>query len=292
MEKFLKSVYGALPFKKQVFSFVKIFWSPPEKIFRHLYFKGKFRVRIDRSHSFLLSHYGFMIENEIFWRGLEGGWEKVSFSLWMQLCRRSGHILDLGANTGIYSLIAKTVNPSANVYAFDPVERVFEKLEENNRLNRYDIRCVKKAVSDYTGKATIYDRPTEHVLSVTVNRNTISTDPSAIPVEIETIKLADFFREEKITQIDLMKIDVETHEPEVLKGMEQYLQQFRPAMLIEVLSDEIGKRIEAMVAPLHFLYFNIDEKKGVRQTEHIVKSDHYNYLLCSAETARELRLVS
>jgi ribosomal protein L11 methylase PrmA len=99
--------------------------------------------------------------------GIKDGWEKVSTGLWIKLCRESEVIIDIGANTGVYSLIAKTVNPGAKVFAFEPVERVFEKLQGNCRLNNYDIGCFKKAVSNYSGKAKIYDTAGEHIYSVT-----------------------------------------------------------------------------------------------------------------------------
>jgi len=37
---------------------------------------------------------------------------------------------------------------------------------------------------------------------------------------------------------------VETHEPEVLEGMGELLVKYRPILLIEVLSDELGERFK------------------------------------------------
>lgn len=39
--------------------------------------------------------------------------------------------------------------------------------------------------------------------------------------------------------MDLMKIDVEGYEPQVLEGMGKYLALMKPAMLIEILSNEV-----------------------------------------------------
>ena len=87
-----------------------------------------------------------------------------------------------------------------------------------------------------------------------------------------------------------MKIDVETHEVEVLQGMGKYLDLFRPAMLIEILNDEVGAGVEEMVKDKGYLYFNIDENAGLKKVDHIYKSDYYNYLLCDADTAKYLDL--
>jgi FkbM family methyltransferase len=209
----------------------------------------------------------------------------------MQLCSKSKVIFDIGANTGIYSLIAQTLNPDAEIYAFEPMERVFEKLKKNIALNNFTIIPVRKAISDKDGMATIYPTNAEHTYSVTVNKNLSSPETSVIATRIETVSLNSFIRETNISKIDLMKIDVETHEPEVLEGFLDYLSLFKPTFLIEVLNDEIGNKIYDIVKNLGYLYFNIDEKGSINQVERITKSDFYNYLLCNREIAEALRLI-
>ena len=291
MKSLIKSVYDAVPLKKEVYSLIKGVWTPPEKIFRHLHFKGVFRVPVETNHSFLVNHYGFAIENEIFWQGLKSGWENVSISLWIKLCKRADVIFDVGANTGIYSLIAKSMNKDAKVVAFEPVNRVFEKLQSNNRLNQYDIECIEAAASDTDGKATIYDSMGEHILSVTVNKNLNEPETRVEAVEINTMRLDSYISSSGTDRIDLMKIDVETHEFEVLTGMGKYLEEFKPVMLIEILEDEVGQKVQSLVQNLGYLYFNIDENKGIRQVNEITKSDYFNYLLCHEGTARDLELI-
>ncbi|MFT3981252.1 MAG: FkbM family methyltransferase [Ferruginibacter sp.] len=291
MKEKLKKVYNALPFKMQIFSFVKLFWKPNRSIYQHLHFTGIIKVPIGKLGSFKMKHYGFQIENDIFWSGLTNGWEKVSTNLWITLCKNASVILDIGANTGIYALIAKTINPGSKVYAFEPVKRVFEKLEENITLNKFDIIAFEKAVSNSNGTAVIYDDAGEHIYSVTVNKNMVSPGVKAIETKIETITLNSFIRQNNLSHIDLIKIDVETHEPEVLQGFNEYLSVFKPTMLVEVLDDEVGEKINNIVSGLGYLYFNIDEEKGIRQVTNITKSDYYNYLFCDEKVARELGLI-
>ena len=106
MKKLLKHTYDAVPLKKELFTLMKRFWVPSESVYRHLHFKGVFKVQIDSSHSFFIQHHGYQIENEIFWGGLEHGHENLSISLWAKLARQANVIFDIGANTGVYSLIA------------------------------------------------------------------------------------------------------------------------------------------------------------------------------------------
>jgi FkbM family methyltransferase len=239
-----------------------------------------------------MKHFGFEIENDIFWCGLMNGWEKFSIQLWMELCKKSDVIFDVGANTGLYALTAKAINPSVKVYAFEPVRRVYDKLIQNIILNNYDTVAVNMAASNEDGFAKIYDTSHEHVLSVSVNKNLLPDNVTAQEVQIETITLDSFIEKNNIRKIGVMKIDVEMHEPQVLEGFQKHLSQFKPALIIEILTDEIGEKIMQLTSGLDYLYFNIDDVKGsARQVNRLSKSDYFNYLLCSKETAKELHLI-
>jgi hypothetical protein len=103
--------------------------------------------------------------------------------------------------------------------------------------------------------------------------------------------LDTYIKKSDIDKIDLIKIDVETHEPEVLEGFEFFLQKFKPSILIEVLNDEIGSKIQKAVSNLGYLYFDIDENGGVKQVSSIKRSSYYNYLLCLPDVASDLNLI-
>ncbi len=120
----------------------------------------------------------------------------------------------------------------------------------------------------------------------------INGGENVVETKITVERLDTFIEATGLKKIDLMKIDVETHEPQVLEGMGKYLQEFNPAILIEILDDEVGEKVESLVKNNGYVYFNIDEKAGtVRKVASITKSDYWNYLLCSPTTAKELGLV-
>lgn len=291
MKRALKSVYRKIPLKHELFKILKRFWQPSESVFKHLHFQGTLDLEI-KNKKFKMQHYGYMIENAAFWQGLDNGWEKVSMNLWSRLAADAQVIFDIGANTGIYALTAQTVNPQAQVYAFEPVKRVFKKLKHNAELNDYPIRAFELAASNENGTATIYDSPEEHVLAVTVNKDLSLDDVETIPTEIEIVRLDTIIEREGIDRIDLMKIDVETHEREVLEGMGGYLAKFKPDMLVEILNDEVGQEVEKLVKNLGYLYFKISEKNNLpERVECIRQSDYFNYLLCKPETAHKLKLI-
>ncbi len=167
-----KYFYSLIPLKKEIFSIIKLVISPKKNIYKHLHFVGRITINVNQHSNFKMMHYGFLIENELFWAGLYGAWEKDSLRIWSELCKASNVILDIGANTGVYSLLAKTMNTAAaEVHSFDPVLRVYNKLVQNIELNRFDIKAYQLALSNNTGNATVYDIDAEHTYAVTVNQN-------------------------------------------------------------------------------------------------------------------------
>jgi len=220
------------------------------------------------------------MESDFFWKGF-GGFEKISCLTWERLSLNSQTVIDIGANTGIYSLITSSCNPKAIVYAFEPSNRVFTKLNENNTLNNFSIKTINLAVAEESKTMTYYDNASENPYTGSLVNNTKQNQTNSI--QVNTVSLNDFIEENKITRIDLMKIDVEAFEPDVLRGMKQFLPQFKPALLIELLNEKVAKEVEGILGELNYHYYNIDESKGLIKTKNLEKGLYNNYLICTEE---------
>ena len=290
MRNGLRALYAAVPFKREIFLGLRLLPIPP-RVYRHLHFRGTFTVGIPHSpRRFRMAHYGYELENELFWGGLYGNYERESMRVWVALCSRAHSIVDVGANTGVFSLVAKAVNPNALVTAFEPVQRIYEKLLENARVNGFDIQAHMVALSDRTGEGFYFDTMTEHAYSVTVNKNILEPGVPGEKRALRTITLDDFIRQNGVDRIELMKIDVETHEPEVLDGFRGHLDRFHPDMLIEVLDESIAARLNGLLAGRNYLFYDVNETSGLRSIPTVEKSSERNILACSRETAHALGL--
>lgn len=275
LKQLLKKTYTAIPYKRQLFSFVKKIGCPPKSVYKHLHFKGDFSVELGRNRKFKLRHFGYIIENEVFWEGIYASWEKESMKLWIKLCEEADTILDIGANTGLYALVAKACNPSSMVVAFEPHPEFFDMMRQNIQLNEFDITAEQKAATDRNGRIELEDYSGKSAKMI-----------------FEGVALATYFEANQLPPVKLIKIDVESHEPEVLAGMGAYLEKYKPTLLIEVLSEEIAQRIVPYIDKCGYLYFNIDERNGIRRTDILGKSDYYNYLLCLPEVATRMGLMA
>lgn len=290
-KRYGKRLHGLIPFKQLIFTIVRAMVPVPERIFRHLHFKGEFAVKVSPTESFKVRHWGYLIENRLFWQGLEG-WERISLRLWTLLARRSSVIFDIGANTGIYSLIAGSVNSRARIVAVEPIARVYEKLLYNIELNGSRITPVNVAMSDHDGKAPIYDHPdSEHVLAVSLRPDWHQQHVRTRAIEIDVRTIPTVMQDLALDHVDLLKIDVEGHELNVLKGSRSIIERDRPAMLLELLSRETAEEIAALLVNVDYVFYSIDEKTWPPvQIDRLEKSRYYNVLICVPEVAREIGL--
>jgi FkbM family methyltransferase len=282
MKRLLKRLYDILPFKKQVFLVLRLL-PLPHSIYSHLHFRGVITMMVNHRQVKMI-HYGYELENDIFWKGLRG-WEKSTMDVWIALSRNADCIIDIGSNTGLFALVAKACRSSATVVAFEPVKRIAQKLEINVRLNDFDVIVEACAVSESDGKAIIYDTADEHMYSVTVNRNLNLPDQKVLPIEIDVVRLSSYVKLHDLKEIGLVKIDVETHEPEVLNGMLDIIDKYLPALVIEILNEEVAERVNEILVQFNYLFFVLDDKKGPLRVAEIKKREFKNYLVCSAADA-------
>jgi FkbM family methyltransferase len=275
MKRILRSIYNNIPGKRHLFAIVRNIYCPPEHIYRHLHFKGVFECKLGTGEGVKIYHPGSHIENRIFWQGLNYGFEPDSIRLWMRLCRSfsNGDILDIGANTGIYTILAKASNPCCTVHAFEPHPDIYLGLLQNISINKMQVSALNVGVGSIVGNRSIQDFTGR---SETIFASIVSID--------------NLIDERVINNPVLIKIDVEGYEVEVLKGFQKYINYFLPTILIEVLSDQIADKLETLLPLNHYRKFNISETGSIRETDRLTKSDCYNYLLCSASTAQILGL--
>lgn len=286
------NTYAALPFKRQFAKTWKALGLPKQKVYRDLKFDGAFDVAV-QGKSFKLMHHHSTIENEVFWNGLGNSWEEDTIWIWEILCADANVIVDVGANTGIYSLIAKTLNPSGAVYAFEPVKRTYQCLSKNISANNFNVVLENSALSSIDGELVLYDTDADNQTSASLNPNKLKNfknfTGNIVEYKIPTVKLDTYIERQGINRVDLMKIDVEMHEPEVLEGFKKYMAQHMPDIVIEILSQEIADKVMALINGLGYDIFHLNDKFSMKKYSTISPvNNRWNFLLCKRETSSKL----
>jgi FkbM family methyltransferase len=295
-----QSANSSLPntLKKSLAHTLKKGFTPPERFWDWLTFEGNFSVELvpspQETRTFQVTHTGEWLENSLFWKGISG-YEPISFDLWQKACQFSQTIFDIGANTGLYSLIAKTIHPSSQVYAFEPLPMFNQALNENIQLNHYDITVINQAVSNFIGAAEFYapQRGQGNLYSSSLSMAHYKNHQTSTPIvhQVQVTTLDQFVQSREIQSVDLVKIDAEGQDANVLKGFIQGIQRFQPDFIVEVQSDEIGREIQTLLSPDRYLYFNVDEASGLKQSDRLQKQYWLNYWICKRETAHKLNLI-
>ena len=173
------------------------------------------------------------IASMLYWHG-STGWEPETMPVFLRLVSPGMTVLDVGANTGLFSLLAARRSASVQVHAIEPVPGVYSMLRANAERNGLpNITCHRLALSDSDGSVTMYV-PREKTPVMASLRPGWREDADQITVLTQT--LDQLVEELGLTRVDLIKIDTEGTEDSVLKGAARTLQAHRPFIICEVLA--------------------------------------------------------
>ena len=127
--------------------------------------------------------------------------------------------VDVGANKGLYTDAVLSRFPEAEVHLFEPSKRNVEHLNDKYKSND-NVIVNKKALSSNAGVSLLYSDVEGSGLASLVKRDLQHKNISFVfeePVETERFDRY-FFEVLRGKDVDLLKIDVEGHELEVLRG--------------------------------------------------------------------------
>ena len=143
---------------------------------------------------------------------------------------RAGVFVDVGASIGFLSLLAaRIVGSDGTVVAFEPQPEAARSIERNAALNGFRVAVHEMAVSSRSGYLGLegVGKATAHVV------------PRGKGLQVTCTSLDAFLAEHAIAP-DLIKIDVEGHEGDVLRGMRTVLERGRSTVIIECHGDVSG----------------------------------------------------
>lgn len=169
-----------------------------------------------------------------------GYYEYAETGFWKNLVKGKKVVFDVGSNIGYYSLLAsKNMHRDALIYAFEPVSHTFSRAKFNIELNGIkNILLHRIALSDKDGFLDINVGNEENWGMSSINTHNYLSNKSE---KVESLKIDTFVKQNKIEQIDAVKVDIEGSEFFLLKGMTHVLDHFRPVILMEVLDEHLIK---------------------------------------------------
>ena len=177
--------------------------------------------------------------------------------------RKDWIVADVGANIGYHTLELSRL--AKKVYSFEPCKNTYSYLLKNIKANNLtNVIPVNIALSDKNGPALLEN-----------DGKSGSNKIGKYGEKIKTVKADDLN-----VKFDLIKIDVEGHELNVLKGMKKILKN-KPILIVEYnfLVNQSFKELLYFLKSHSYTFFDLKRKKKTEIKE-LLKHKYFTNLLC------------
>lgn len=153
-----------------------------------------------------------------------------------RILERDSIVFDVGANIGLTTLAFASIATGGRVFSFEPLPSSFQYLEQNlfangvasGRIGR--IEALNVACGSTRAPGRLFE-DSFSAGSFLISNPTGELGRSGVAVDV--FRLDDVARNQALRRVDFVKIDVEGFELDVLDGMQEVLEKFRPIVCLE-----------------------------------------------------------
>ncbi len=167
----------------------------------------------------------------------ELAWEPMTARFVVELSKNIQVAINAGAHIGYFPLIISAANPNAQIFAFEPNPKNYERLKRNIELNGRDgdhkikpkiekIIVQNAALGKVSGEQKMYF---DYGQSSFVNSNRQHSGEGV--VRVTTVD--EVFSNESVRP-DLMIFDAEGYEPNILEGAAKTIEMNKPNIIFEL----------------------------------------------------------
>ncbi len=153
---------------------------------------------------------------------------------------------DIGAHFGYFTLLgANIVREQGQVHSFEPTPSTYAVLMKNVE-NKKNIITNNKAVYSKQGSIIINDYGLRYsafnsIFSPRLPGNIVS-NLSVNQFKVESVTLDEYVEKNNLKP-DFIKIDAESAEYEIIRGMEKTIEKYRPIITIEVGDYDVSQDV-------------------------------------------------
>jgi FkbM family methyltransferase len=196
----------------------------------------------------------YVVNERSGWAPIYGGWEPEAQKMYQKYINRGKIVYDLGANTGIHSLLfSKLVGPEGKVFAFEPYPLNIYEIESINTLNKVtNVRIVSVAIANEIG--SVQFKLGQHTKGGSLT-GIGGESGESITVKVETL---DHLVDEGMDLPDFIKIDIEGGEADALQGFSRTMQRIHPTFFIDLHTPEQDVRVGKYFKSIGYSLFRLN----------------------------------
>lgn len=178
-----------------------------------------------------------------------GAWERRYMDLFCSKIKKGDVVVDVGAYIGIFSLLAsERVGDKGCVYAFEPVPSNYERLIRNLKVNHAEnVKAYNFGLSD-KNETLSFSVPREIPAEASLYQSNVTEISKGIEIQKDIVKMGlkpfdQFYNEQGLNKVNIVKIDAEGAELKILTGMKNALKSNDLMLFIEIfppLIERIG----------------------------------------------------
>lgn len=177
-------------------------------------------------------------------------YENISLSLWYEITRKEGIFFDIGAHTGIYTIIGNLNNERNKIVSIEPYFLNYSRLLSNLKINKISTdNCFLTAASNEKGTTKF------NVKSPNGYHSSGGKISDSGNFRVSKVKIDDF---DLNATVEGIKIDTEGHEYEVIEGLKNTIIKNNPDIIFEINEQSFDKCVNFLKLYKYNFYF-IDE---------------------------------
>lgn len=177
-------------------------------------------------------------------------------------------VFDIGANIGYTTLLFSKKCNDGYIYSIEPSKELFKTVEDHLKLNEVtNVKVLNIGLGEKEKKVQLY--------KVSENNSGMNRvlEEENVPFNSESIlikTLDDVVKEQGLSKVNAIKIDVEGYEYNILKGAYNTLKESHPTLLIEI--DDVNLK-EQYSSPLEIFKFLFDLGYSIFEADTMKKID-------------------
>jgi FkbM family methyltransferase len=161
-----------------------------------------------------------------------GEYERAVTHVINNIVKNNDVCLDIGANFGWYTtLLHNLCGKSGEVHAFEPVPSIFSELEQNYKLKNSpkNLKLVNCALGDFIGETELFVFPK---LSYGYSSMSKQGNDEFVSHKSKIVTIDSYLEENKIADVNFIKVDVEGAEMLFLLGAKTLFKQKVPPIFV------------------------------------------------------------